>query len=149
MLPWHTLQKMLSGFTNSWPKSHLYNQNGHHHPLLSFAITRARFASRRTPHSTLEPNISTSTFILFVRLFLKIISLWITYQPRTWSWTFLPSHFRFTSFLVFVHFLVFAETESSSRGSVEIIETTVINIRKNTLSLEHPRKYPKGCPNTT
>ncbi len=22
-------------------------------------------------------------------------------------------------------------------------------IRKNTLSLEHPRKYPKGCPNTT
>ena len=23
------------------------------------------------------------------------------------------------------------------------------NIRKNTLSLERPRKYPKGCPNTT
>ena len=22
-------------------------------------------------------------------------------------------------------------------------------IRKNTLSLERPRKYPKGCPNTT
>ncbi len=23
-----------------------------------------------------------------------------------------------------------------------------MNIRKNTLSLERPRKYPKGCPNT-
>src|SRR6266540_7405540 len=23
------------------------------------------------------------------------------------------------------------------------------DIRKNTLSLERPRKYPKGCPNTT
>ncbi len=26
---------------------------------------------------------------------------------------------------------------------------TSLYIRKNTLSLERPRKYPKGCPNTT
>ena len=71
---------------------------------------------RKIPPSMPEPNILMFTFILFIRQFLRIRFLWITYPPN---------HFPFTSSLVFVHFLVFAETESSSRGSVEIIETTV------------------------
>ncbi len=46
------------------------------------------------------------------------------------------------------------------RAAVDNLSTSVISdetwrgiiirfIRKNTLSLERPRKYPKGCPNTT
>ena len=41
------------------------------------------------------------------------------------------------------------DLEDGESKEKEDEESKEKDIRKNTLSLERPRKYPKGCPNTT
>ena len=38
--------------------------------------------------------------------------------------------------------------EGRSVEELAVVLVLIDHIRKNTLSLEHPRKYSKGCPNT-
>ena len=67
------------------------------------------------------PNISMSIFILFVKPYHKVISLYFTALPTTWLQTLLPSRSPVSSSRDSANFSEFFEAVSFSRGSVVVV----------------------------